>query len=199
MVLFVKVIACVFMADFLSGFFHWLEDAYGREHWPITGKLITKPNIVHHHQPAYFTRYSWLRSAQVLLVMGAVVLSAAWLLGALSWEVMLVVAIGVNANEMHKWAHRTRRENGNVISLLQDMGILQSRHHHAQHHRAQKNTYYCVATNYLNPVLEAMNLWPFLERMIFVALGIKRRVDRSVSPAYVGGIQFDQAVRRSND
>ena len=93
----------------------------------------------------------------------------------------------------------TRRENGRVISFLQYVGILQSRRHHAQHHRAQKNTHYRVVTNYLNPVLEAMTLWPFLERMIFVALEIERRADRSVSSAYVEGIQFDQAVSRSND
>ena len=45
----IHVIACVLVADFLSGLFHWLEDAYGREHWPITGTLITPPNILHHH------------------------------------------------------------------------------------------------------------------------------------------------------
>ena len=35
MLVFGKVIACVFTADLLSGFLHWLEDAYGREHWPV--------------------------------------------------------------------------------------------------------------------------------------------------------------------
>ena len=36
--IFVKVVICVLIADLLSGFFHWLEDAYGREHWPIHGE-----------------------------------------------------------------------------------------------------------------------------------------------------------------
>jgi ubiquitin-conjugating enzyme E2 variant len=39
----VELIGAVLAADFLSGLFHWLEDAYGREDWPITGRLITKP------------------------------------------------------------------------------------------------------------------------------------------------------------
>ena len=47
----IQVIACVVVVDFLSGLFHWLEDAYGRENWPITGTLITRPNILHHHSP----------------------------------------------------------------------------------------------------------------------------------------------------
>lgn len=53
------VIAVVLVADFVSGFFHWMEDAYGREHWPVTGALITRPNVLHHHEPRYFSRHSW--------------------------------------------------------------------------------------------------------------------------------------------
>src|SRR5215510_13795806 len=30
-----KSIACIALVDFLSGFFHWLEDAYGHPDWPI--------------------------------------------------------------------------------------------------------------------------------------------------------------------
>ena len=182
MLLLVDVAACVFIADFLSGFFHWLEDAYGQEEWPITGKLITKPNILHHHEPAYFTRHGWFKSADLLLVMGALVLLAAWLMNRLTWEVVLAVAIGANANEVHKWTHRTRRENGRLICSFQDIGVLQSRSHHARHHRGQKNTHYCVITNYLNPVLEAMGLWQFLERLIYVVFRVRRRPDPSVAP-----------------
>ena len=29
-----ELIATVLVADFLSGLFHWLEDAYGNENWP---------------------------------------------------------------------------------------------------------------------------------------------------------------------
>ena len=134
----IHVIACVLAADFLSGLLHWLEDAYGREHWPITGKLITRPNILHHHDPAYFTRHGWFESAQVLLVIGLAVLLGAWALDLVSWEIILVVAIGVNANEIHKWTHQSRRKNGRLVSWLQDLGVLQSAEHHANHHRGEK-------------------------------------------------------------
>ena len=70
-----KILFCVFLTDFLSGLLHWLEDAYGNEDWPITGRLITRPNILHHYDPRYFTRYSWLYSARVLLVIGAGILA----------------------------------------------------------------------------------------------------------------------------
>jgi len=104
-----EIIATVFVADFVSGFFHWLEDAYGREHWPITGRLITRPNVLHHHDPRYFIRHGWLHSSWLLFAAGLLVLGIAWLCGVLTWHVWLFVLLGSNANEFHKWAHR---ENG---------------------------------------------------------------------------------------
>ena len=76
----VDIVACVFIADFLSGFFHWLEDAYGQEHWKVTGRHITLPNIRHHRDPGYFTRHNWFETARVLLVMGTAILIGAWML-----------------------------------------------------------------------------------------------------------------------
>src|SRR6266496_5331222 len=86
-----EVIATVLIADLISGLFHWLEDAYGREDWPITGWLITKPNILHHHSPRSFTRHGWFHSSWLLLSFGLLVLLAAWLCGLLAWQVFLFV------------------------------------------------------------------------------------------------------------
>src|SRR6185295_9793570 len=61
-----EILLTVLAADFVSGLVHWLEDAYGREHWPITGRLVTRPNILHHHDPRYFTRHNWLQSSWLL-------------------------------------------------------------------------------------------------------------------------------------
>lgn len=176
----VKLSICILVADFVSGFFHWLEDAYGGEDWPVTGKFITQPNILHHHNPGYFTRHSWFKSADVLLVMGAFILAAAFLIGVLNWMVIVVVGIGVNANEMHKWAHQGRKENGLLVTFLQEKGIIQSSLHHSHHHRGGKNTHYCVVTNYLNPVLDAAGFWNLLETMIFRVTGVSHRVDHSL-------------------
>src|SRR5437879_6333673 len=107
-----RILATVMVADFASGFFHWLEDAYGKEDWPVTGRLITKPNIVHHHDPRFFTRHSWLHSSWLLLCICLVILLIAWLCDVLTCDVWLFVALGANANQIHKWAHRTTAENG---------------------------------------------------------------------------------------
>lgn len=176
----VKLLACILVADFVSGFFHWLEDAYGKEDWPVTGKLITQPNILHHHNPAYFTKHSWFKSADVLIVLGALILAVAFGIGALNWMVIIVVCLGVNANEMHKWAHRSSKENGWLITLLQKKGIIQSPLHHSHHHSGSKNTHYCVITNYINPVLDVVGFWNLLEKVIFKVTGVPRRIDHSL-------------------
>jgi ubiquitin-conjugating enzyme E2 variant len=47
-----QALGVILLADFLTGVFHWLEDAYGTEDTPVLGPLVIKPNIVHHHYPA---------------------------------------------------------------------------------------------------------------------------------------------------
>lgn len=107
-----EIFVVVLVVDFVSGVMHWLEDSYGNPEWPITGALITAPNILHHHCQSVFTKHSWLKSADVLIFMGAVIIGAAWVGGMLTWQVLLFVAIGVNANEIHKWNHLPKCKRG---------------------------------------------------------------------------------------
>jgi ubiquitin-conjugating enzyme E2 variant len=187
-----KFIACIAIVDFLSGFFHWLEDAYGHPDWPITGWWITRPNILHHHDARHFTQHSWLHSADVLLVMSGLTLAVSYWLGWLNWTTWVVVLVGVNANEFHKWAHRSKAENGKLITFLQTMRVLQTPAHHARHHRHEKNTHYCVVTNFLNPLVDAIRLWDLLEWAVFRICGVKRRADPSGS-VVVGGLRSTRA------
>ncbi len=174
-----QVIGLIALADFLAGIVHWLEDAYGTEHTPIVGPLLIRPNIVHHHYPRFFTRLTWWQSSWDLVLLGGAILGAAWWFGVLSWQLWLFVFISINANQVHKWSHRTRTENGPVISFLQDIRVLQTPRHHALHHTDPKNTYYCPVTNLVNPVLERLEFWPKLESLIATVTGVHHRVDTS--------------------
>lgn len=169
----------VLLADFIAGVVHWLEDAYGSADTPVLGPLLIRPNIVHHHYPRHFTRLSWWQSSWDLVLVGLAFLALGWWLGFLSWQLWLFVAIAVNANQVHKWAHRTRRENGRIVSFLQDIRVLQTPHHHALHHTDPKNTYYCPITNVLNPLLERLRFWHRLERLIARLTGLEHRKDTS--------------------
>lgn len=170
----------VLAADFTAGLVHWAEDAFIREHTPWVGHWIGRPNIVHHHLPRRMARNTWWESnREQLLLMGLTVIVAA-LLGHLTWHVWLFALVGGNANEVHKWSHRTRRENGRLITLLQDLRLLQTTQHHAVHHTNPKDVRYCPVTNVLNPVLDVLHFWSALEWLLKHTLGIKRQPDTSV-------------------
>jgi ubiquitin-conjugating enzyme E2 variant len=167
-------------ADFVSGIGHWLEDAYGRPDFPVTGSWITKKNILHHHDPRYFTRNNWWQSSWDLTCLALLIVLVAWCLGHLNWQVWFFAALGANANEIHKWAHRTPRENGRIITFLQRCHILQSARHHARHHTNPKDSHYCIITDFLNPFFDGVRFWDVLEWLLARILGIRRRIDESV-------------------
>ncbi len=175
-----QVVLIIGLADFVAGVVHWAEDAYFTETTPLIGQPIIRPNIVHHHFPRFFTRLSWWQSAAELVLVGAAILGIAWPLGLLSWQLALFVAVSVNANEIHKMAHRTRAENGRFISRLQDWRILQTSRHHGLHHSDPKNTYYCPVTNFVNPVLEHLDFWTRLESVVEYFTGATHRHDTAV-------------------
>jgi plasmanylethanolamine desaturase len=175
-----QILAVIVLADFASGLIHWMEDAYFTEDTPVLGPLLIRPNIIHHHYPRFFTRYTWFQSSWDLLVLGAVVIAGAAAFHTLTWQVLLFVAVSINANEIHKWSHRTRKENGVIISKLQDWRILQTPHQHALHHTDPKNTYYCPVTNLVNPVLEKIRFWAGLEWLVWRITGVRHKQDTSV-------------------
>ena len=175
-----KIAATVLAADFVGGIVHWLEDAYVREDTPLIGRRIARPNIVHHHYPRYMTRHRWWQTSWDLALLSAVLVVAAWFAGRLTWEVWLFAILSANANEFHKWAHRTRKENGWLISFLQDIRLLQTARHHARHHTDPKNSHYCTMTNVLNPVLDGVGFWNGVEWALARTVGLNRREDTSV-------------------
>lgn len=190
-----QVPAATMAAEFAAGCVHWLEDAYIREDTPLVGRWIARPNIIHHHYPRYMTRHNWWRSSWDLVLLAALLVLGAWSIGWLTWPVCLFALLAANANEFHKWAHRTRKENGPVISFFQDVRILQTAKHHARHHTDPKNSHYCTITNFLNPVLDGVRFWDGLEWLIAKTLRIRRRPDTSVHGHGPGPAWLDEFRR----
>jgi hypothetical protein len=160
------VIAILLLADFITGFVHWLEDSYWSPDTPVLGKWIVVPNLAHHQNGQDFLKKSWLESSWDLALAGIVVLVVAFCLQRISWELLLFVTVMVNANQIHKWAHITRYENKpRIIGFLQKIYILQRTQHHGQHHRKPNDSHYCTVTNLLNPVLDRLHFWRGLEKI----------------------------------
>ena len=89
---------------------------------------------------------------------------------------LLFVAIGVNANEIHKWNHLPARKRPRFIAALHSLRLLQTPQHHIKHHVAGKDTHYCVITNVVNPVVDAVRFWRILEKAIAVLFGAHKRL-----------------------
>ena len=168
---------CLLLADLLSGLAHWAEDAYGEAHWPLVGRAIIAPNLLHHRDPRAMTRQSWLRNIDVPALLGALLLLAVGLAGHLSWRWDLTVTLLVLTNLVHRLAHQAPAEKGCLVTALQRTGLLQSRAAHAAHHRWPRQSHYCALTDFVNPIVERLGLWAALEGSILRLTGLPRRVE----------------------
>jgi hypothetical protein len=169
----VWIFVIVSIADLVCGLVHWWEDSYGQEHWPLIGSAIIAPNRLHHTKPRAFIQNNWWQSARYQVVVGvALVFFAQWA-GWFSWGLLLFVVVAANSNEIHKWAHRTRAENGRLISWLQERGVVQTCRQHGRHHRGLRNSNYCTITTWVNPVVDGLGLWRLLEFCVYRIAGVK--------------------------
>jgi ubiquitin-conjugating enzyme E2 variant len=163
--LLVEILAVVLAADFISGVVHWWEDRYARLNGgPL--QQVAIDNLRHHARPREFLAKGYWASSWDLWLLGAAAVSACALVGAITWHVVLFAVLVANANQVHKWAHRTREENGGVVGSLQRLHLLQTARHHGRHHQGSRDSHYCVLTNFLNPLLEEVQFWRRLERVV---------------------------------
>lgn len=160
------------LADFTSGVFHWWEDRYGNPDWPLLGRFVVTPNIVHHIRPKEFCRGSYWYRNWTNIVPAIAIAAVAWACG--HYFVGLVFLFVSQANEIHSWAHRRPPW---VVRQLQRVGIMQSPRQHALHHRRPFDRNYCVMTNFVNHPLQAIGFWAGLEAFVSLC-GISARQDR---------------------
>lgn len=149
--------------DFITAVVHWWMDRFGDPKHPWLGESVFSPNREHHVNPRAFVKRSWFKSASSTMLIVIPVILILYLLGILTWHIILGGVLLINVNQMHKWTHRTEEENGIVITFFQSMGLVQSRKHHAQHHLGTQETHYAALTNLLNPILDNTYFWRALE------------------------------------
>jgi len=143
-----------------------------------------------------------LQSSRGLRHIAAAILQLAGALGVLTWRVGLFAGISAKPNQIHKWSQRTRRENGRIISLLQDLRLVQTPQHHAIHHADPKNVHYCPVTNFLNPILDRARFWDALEWLLARTVRLHRRPGASLSgcgssPEWIAQLRAVPPLRRS--
>lgn len=183
--IFGELIIGLLIADFLTGLGHWWQDRLGNPKTPVIGRHVIRPNRLHHRDPIAFTtsRVVW-RSSTTWIAVGTV--SLVWF-AAIGPSVIWASAsiAGMMTNEIHAWAHRPGRVPA-IVRTLQRTGIVQSPRHHARHHRDGFDSHYCILTNWLNPVLDALGFWSRMERPLS-AIGIRIHRDSDEGRATMRG------------
>ncbi|MGL4631897.1 MAG: fatty acid desaturase CarF family protein [Leadbetterella sp.] len=177
------IIQCILMilaADFITGIVHFSLDQYGGPDLPIIGKHIYERNARHHDAPRAMVVFSYWKLTWTSWVGGVVLASLAYYFGILNWQIIFMLSYGANANLIHKWSHQTVRENGRLITWLQDKNFFQSRRHHGWHHQSPYDVHYCILTNWLNPVLDKLGFWEGIVSVL-LKMGIRPAAQRLAS------------------
>ncbi|MBI1908099.1 kua-ubiquitin conjugating enzyme hybrid localization domain protein [Candidatus Uhrbacteria bacterium] len=157
------------LADFASGFVHFLGDTVGDEHTPVVGKAFIYAFREHHTDQKAITRHDFyytngnncLVSLPVMLVLYHAVpaawLANPWIAFAFASLFFLVISIFFT-NQIHKWAHQ---DNPNAVARwLQARGLILTPARHRLHHTAPHDSHYCITTGWLNPLLEQLRFFP---------------------------------------
>jgi ubiquitin-conjugating enzyme E2 variant len=171
-------------ADFISGFVHWFCDTWGTVEWPIVGKAFIRTFREHHVDPLAITRHDFVETNGSNCSVSLVVLVPAMFLriepgasGALftaAFVASLVFAVFLTS-QCHKWSHQAQPPR--VVAWLQRARLILHPDHHAVHHAAPFNRYYCITAGWLNAPLTFIGFFPLLERMITALTGALPRAD----------------------
>ncbi|WP_235292583.1 fatty acid desaturase family protein [Portibacter lacus] len=159
-----KIVVIILMADLLTGFFHFLLDQYGKPDARFFKNAI-KINLAHHENPRLMVDRTYWQLTKDSYYIG-IALFAISLLWGFHWEIALLLIVGAQANILHKWAHMKRSEKSILIHFLQKIKVLQNKRHHGNHHRKPFDSYFCVMTNFWNPILERIYFWEGMVRLL---------------------------------
>lgn len=160
-------------ADLCSGVVHWMADTWFREDTPLLGSVVIRAFREHHRDPGAIARRGLLETNGYNALVCLPVLAALCgrpapepgALAAVALEAtVLATLLGVLAtNQFHKWAHAERVPRG--AAWLQRRGVILSARRHALHHR-EPDRGYCVTSGWWNGPLDALGVFPALERLI---------------------------------
>lgn len=163
------------LADFISGLVHWAEDRLLPSSWsryPLIGQIL-RDNERHHYRPLAMLKETYLGTVSTTAPIAIPIGIGLYLLDAPT-VIWLSVSCTAVANLVHRWAHTPDAFLPLPIRFLQWTGILISNTHHARHHvrngmwvmREDTTGRYCTMTAYLNPILDYIQFFKFLELML---------------------------------
>ena len=175
------------VADWVSGFVHWLADTWGSTDTPLVGKALIRPFRGHHVDQRAITRHDYIETNG-----NNCAISVPWALGSLlapldhGWHhAVLFTVVSITSmifwvmmtNQFHKWAHETDEERPGIVTWLQRFHLILPPEHHRIHHTRPFLDYYCITTGWLNWPLKKLGFYRTSERIITSLTGAIPRKD----------------------
>jgi plasmanylethanolamine desaturase len=188
--LLLKVILAWLLADFLCGVIHWWQDRFLGEDQPLGFlRSMAEFNDLHHNKPTAMTRNSGWINMKFSFFVSTPIAFLLWALGMPIWLWLACFFCGYG-NLVHRWAHLPKRRLNVFIRWMQRTGLFISRDHHAAHHRSMKGLVpkhlsgyrFCPMTNWVNPILDSVRFWAFLE-FVLDKMGIRTIATRNSAKA----------------
>jgi hypothetical protein len=174
-------------ADFISGFTHWAGDTLGDETTPVFGPNFVRPFREHHTDQKGITHHDFIETngnncivaVPVVLLLVFTMPKTAGTIFYLSLAMGFCTWFVFCTNQFHKWAHADSVPR--VVSYLQRWGLILSPQHHAIHHAAPHDKYYCITVGWMNPVLYRLQFFRLCEAVVarispgFLHMGERQR------------------------
>ena len=159
------LVAGYLTADFVSGFVHFLADNIGSTRAPFFGPVFIRPFREHHVDPLAITRHGFLEVNGANCLISLPVLISTYYLVPVTGLFSLFFAAYIGlflfgiflTNQFHSWAHDPAPAPW--VRALQRSGLILGPEHHARHHTPPFNTYYCITSGWLNPILARTRLF----------------------------------------
>lgn len=160
-------------SDFVSGLAHWFFDNYGSPSTPVFGPTIELFRV-HHVLPQDICKSNFTFTVGHVCVW-AVPMVASHLLPYLwlqppalynAWTVLFATAqlFLILTNQFHKWAHLPVKPAW--LLWFQQRKLFLSTPHHEVHHTAPFDSYYCITTGWMNPLLYRIRFFPRMEALL---------------------------------
>ena len=168
------VLAGVCAADLLTGATHWLLDTFFEDTTPLIGAALVRPFREHHADPGAIARRGFLEaSGYNALAVSPLLWSTLPLAPRFGHELVETLGLGFAfpalvisfaSNAFHRWAHASSAPR--AVRWLQRRGWILSPEAHAVHHAGSHDRAYCVATGWMNRVVDGLGVFRALERAL---------------------------------
>lgn len=179
-------LAGILLADWTSGFAHWMFDSWGSVDTPVVGRLAIRTFRHHHVDQKAITTHDFIETnghnialTNIYSVIGLFILRSMKAVTLLDVFICMALVCATFftgfTSQIHKWAHQDKPSR--IVAFLQRSRLILCPVHHAKHHAAPYDRNYCITVGWLNGPLRAIYYFETIERVITALTGVVPRVD----------------------